>query len=161
MNLKKEKSEAILFGTSKQLKIVNGRQLNIKVDGTCINCTTSYKYLGVALDPSLNFESHFHTIYKKAAGRVNLLRRIRSSVDSAAAEKICRAMIMPVFTYCSSIVLWWSNPRVNQIRKIEQRSRDIIKSKANPSTDLRPNLRWPNLFPIIEPTSFKTICLLL
>ena len=137
MNLKKGKSETMLFGTSKRLNLVNGRHLNIKVDGTCINCTTSYKYLGVALDPSLNFESHFNTVYKKAAGRVNLLRRIRSSIDSATAEKIYRAMIMPVFTYCGSIVLGWSNSRLNQIRKIEERSRNIIKSKANPSTDLR------------------------
>ena len=127
----------MLFGTSKRLNLVDGRQLNIKVDGTCINCTTSYKYLGVALDPSLNFESYFDAIYKKAAGRVNLLRRIRNSIDSATAEKIYRTMIMPVFTYCGSIVLGWSNSRVNQIRKIEQRSKNVIKSKVNPSTDLQ------------------------
>ena len=129
MNLKRGKSEAMLFGTSKRINLVNGRQLNIQVDGTCINCTTSYKYLGVALDPSRNFESHFNTIFKKAARRVNLLRRIRSSIDSATAEKIYRAMIKPAFTYCGSIILEWSNARVNQIRKIEQRSKNILKSK--------------------------------
>ena len=123
---KRGETEAMLFGTSKRLNLVDGRQLNIKVDGTCINCTTSYKYLGVALDPSLNFESRFNAIHKKAAGRVNLLRRIRSSIDSATAE-IYRAMMIPVFTCCGSIVLGWSNSRVNQIRKIEQRSRNIIK----------------------------------
>ena len=53
MNLKKGKSEAMLFGTSKRLSFVNGRQLNIQVDRTCVNCATSYKYLGVTLDPSL------------------------------------------------------------------------------------------------------------
>ena len=65
MNLKKGKSEEMLFGTSKRLNLTNGRQLNIQVDGTCINCTSNYKYLNVALGPSLNFESHFNTIYKK------------------------------------------------------------------------------------------------
>ena len=74
-----------------------------------MNCTSSYKYLVVALGPSLNFESHFNTIYKKAAGRVNLLRRIRSSMDSTTAEKIYRAMVMSIFTSCGSIVLRWSN----------------------------------------------------
>ena len=52
MNLKKGKTEAMLFGTSKRLNLVDGRQLNIKVNGTCINCTARYKYFGVALDPS-------------------------------------------------------------------------------------------------------------
>ena len=98
----------------------------------------------------MNFASHFNTSYKKAAGRVNLLRRIRSSIDSANAEKIYRAMIMPVFTYCGSIVLGWSNSRVNQIRRIEQRSRNIIKSEANSSTDLR--------IPTIECAIKKKVC---
>ena len=150
MNLKQGKTEAILFGTSKRLNLVDGRQLSIKVDGTCTNFTISYKYLGAALDPSLNFESYFNTIYKITAGRVSLLCRIRSSIDSATAEKIYRAMIMPVFTYCGSIVLKWSNSRVNQIRKIEQRSRNIIKSEANPSTDTR--------IPTIECAIKKKVC---
>ena len=44
----------------------------------------------------------------------------------------------------------WSNSRVNQIRKIEQRSRNIIKSKANPSTDLR--------IPTIDCAIKKKVC---
>ena len=46
------------------------------VNGTLINATPSYKYLGVTLDLSLNLESHFDKMYKRAAGRrFNLLRR--------------------------------------------------------------------------------------
>ena len=37
MNLKKGKTEAMLFGKSKRLNLVDGRQLNIKVDGTTGN----------------------------------------------------------------------------------------------------------------------------
>ena len=41
---------------------------------TLINTTSSYRYLGVNLDSSLNLESHFDKMYKRAAGRFNLLR---------------------------------------------------------------------------------------
>ena len=41
MNLKKGKSEAMLFGTSKRLTLCNGRQLNTQVGGTFINCPTT------------------------------------------------------------------------------------------------------------------------
>ena len=58
------------------LNLLNGRKLNVQVGGTCINCATTYKYLGVTLDASLNLESGFNATYKKAAGRLNLLRRI-------------------------------------------------------------------------------------
>ena len=68
---------------------------------------------------------HFYKTYKKAAGRVNLLRRIRSNTDTLSAERIYRAMIMPIFT-CGQITLRWSETRRCQIRNLEQRSHRII-----------------------------------
>ena len=110
-NLKKGKSEVMLFGTGKRLNLLQGCQVKLPVNGAPINTTTCYKYLGVHLDPTLNFETHFRKIYKKAAGRVNLLRRIRSNIDSFSAQRIYQSMIMPIFTYCVYISLGWSESR--------------------------------------------------
>ena len=68
----------MIFGTARRLNALNGRQLALTVNGTLINTTSSYKYLSVNLDSSLDLESHFDKMYKRAAGRYNLLRRIRS-----------------------------------------------------------------------------------
>ncbi|KAL9960121.1 hypothetical protein ACROYT_G033530 [Oculina patagonica] len=100
INLKKGKTEVMLFGTAKRLNCFDGKELNLTVNGCRINTTTTYKYLGVHLDPTLNLDTHFFKTYKKAAGRVNLLRRIRSNIDVFSAERIYRTMIMPIFTYC-------------------------------------------------------------
>ena len=54
LNLKKGKTECMIFGTAKRLNALNGRQLSLTVNGTLINTTSSYKYLGVILDSSLN-----------------------------------------------------------------------------------------------------------
>ena len=43
-----------------------------------------------------------------------------------SAERIYRAMIMPIFTYCGQITLGWSETRRCQIRNLEQRSHRII-----------------------------------
>ena len=75
INLKKGKTEVMLFGTAKRLSLFHGRQLNLTVNGLSINSTTTYKYLSVHLDPTLNLETHFNKTYRKAAERVNLLRR--------------------------------------------------------------------------------------
>ena len=92
------------------------------------------KYLGVHLDPALNLETHFNKTYKKAAGRVNLLRRIRSSIDLLSAERI----YMPVFTYCGSTGLGWSDTHKRLIGNIERRSLTIIApNSSNHSADLR------------------------
>ena len=73
------------------------------------NSTTTFKYLGVHLVIFWNpFQQNLH-VYKKAAGRVTLLRKIRPSVTWAAEKGIYRAMIMPVFTDRSLITLSYSN----------------------------------------------------
>ena len=137
INLKKGKTEAMLFGTAKRLSKFKEDQLSIKVGKTSINCTTQYKYLGVTLDPSLMLNTHLDITSKKAAGRVNLLRRIRSSIDTSTALMIYNAMIMPLFTYCGSVGLGWPNSKLKQFHSTKKRSRNIIKSKYPTNADLR------------------------
>jgi len=102
-----------------------------------INSTTTYKYLGVHLDPTLSFETHFNKTYKKVARRVTLLRKIRSSITCAAAESIYRAMIMPVFTYCSLITLSYSNMCRQLICNLEHCGLSFISSGLQNKTDIR------------------------
>ena len=77
-------------------------------------------------------------IYKKAAGRVNLLRRIRSSIDTLSAQRIYQSMIMSIYTYCGYTSLAWSESRTSMIRYIEKRSLEIISPKCSrKNCDLR------------------------
>ena len=93
----------------------------------------------------MNFEDYFNKIYKKAAGRLNLLRRIRDLIDLSTAELIYRTMIMPVFGYCGLIFLARSQAYKNRIESIERRARVVIKSN-NQTVDLRiPKIDADNL----------------
>ena len=77
-------------------------------------------------------------MYKKAAGKVNLLRRIRSSIDTLSTQRIYQSMIMPIFTYCGYNSLGWSESRKQMIRSIETRSLEIISPNYSPQNcDLR------------------------
>ena len=55
----------MLFGTAKRLSGFDGKELNLSVNGSRIDTTTIYKYLGVYLDPTLNLDMHFYKTYKK------------------------------------------------------------------------------------------------
>ena len=152
VNLKKGKTESMIFGTAKRLGKTEKKEMKVEVNGTSIAGTLSYKYLGVHLDQTLNFATHFDKIYKKATGRLNLLRRIRSSIDSASAEKIYRTMIMPVFGYCGSLSLGWSSSYKKRIESLERRSLDVIRSTRVASVSLR--------VPSIEAGVKKRSCIL-
>ena len=75
----------------------------------------------------INLETHFHQIYKKAAERVNLLRRIHSSIDTFSAQRIYQSMNMSIITYCGYNGLGWSEFHKRMIRSIEKRSLEIIQ----------------------------------
>ena len=86
INLKKGKTETMLFGTAKRLHSKN--DLKIWINEHLIHFVNSYKYLGVLLDPCLNMKEHLQKTLKSAAARIKLLERMRQSLTSHAAESI-------------------------------------------------------------------------
>ena len=99
------KTETMLFGTSKRMNLW-GRELNMFVNGTCINSTYSSKYLGIDQDPNQNVRSYFDKTYKRAAGRVNRLKSICPSIDQKCTERIYNTMIRTIYFHLLRIT--WS-----------------------------------------------------
>ena len=64
LNLKKRKTKAMVFKTAKRLAMLN-RGLKVKYLHHTVNVITSYKYLGVDIDPSLTFSKYFMESYRK------------------------------------------------------------------------------------------------
>ena len=85
LNFSEGKTEAMLFGTHKNLSLQEST-LDISCSMHKIQLKTKYKYLGVELDPSLNLGLHFESTYKKATGRLRLLSKIRGYVDNHTAK---------------------------------------------------------------------------
>ena len=94
----------MLFGTSRKLSNID-KPLNIKYRGSDINNTNSYEYLGNLIDRSVLLNTNFEKRYKKASGRIRLLKRVRQYLTVDAAEKIFNMMIVPLLTYCSLLKL--------------------------------------------------------
>ena len=74
------------------------------------------------------FQELFYAInrYIRAAGRFNLLMRIRPLIDRTSAEKIYKPMIQPVFTYCGTLGLCWTRSRKSRIESIKRGSQKVI-----------------------------------
>ena len=118
----------MLFGTPERIDLLQGKELNIFVNGSYISTTVSYKYLGIDLDPNLNLSLHLDRIHRKVAGRVDLLRSIRSLLDQKSEEEIYKTMILPIFIYCGTLRLDWSDFRKGLTKNVELRSSKIINN---------------------------------
>ena len=114
VNLKKGKTECMLFGTGKNLAKNNDHGMEIKLNKELVNYVTSYSYLGILLGQTLCLGDHFNKIYKKASGRIRLLGKLRQCMSMDSAAKVYNAMVMPIIMYGSLINPWSTTTRKKQ-----------------------------------------------
>ena len=130
LNLKNGKTETTIFGTSPRIKKTT--PLDIKINGTRLNQTTSYKYLGVHLDSTLALNEIFKSKYKKLSSRLRLLSKLRPNLTFQAAKKIYISIVVPVFTYCEIVNLNLSRTSTEKLERIHQRAISIITKSKKP-----------------------------
>ena len=146
MNMKAGKTECMIFGTSQKIK---NKELNIAYHHQSISKASTYKYLGLTLDQTLNLNDHLTKSYKKATGRLNLLRRLRYQLTEKAATTIYQSMLIPLFTYCSIVTCRTSMTYKHKVNSLENRAHEIL-FRSKPS-----NKRLPS----IEHLMNKKLCL--
>ena len=125
INLKKGKTETMLFGTAKKLAKVP-KEFEVKYSSCIINVANEYNYLGNTITPTLSFDKNFQLRYKKASSRVNLLSKVREYLTRQAAEKVYQTMIAPLMLYCCLLNLKLSTTQKKSLASIESRASSII-----------------------------------
>ena len=138
INLKKGKTESLLFGTAKR-RNMQSEPLEVTIpcpDRITINGPNEYKYLGVYVDGTLNLNFQFEKCFKKASGRLRLLVKIRDHLDLPSAKVIYRAMIMPIFTYCGILQLNPNRSQLNRLSSFHDRSISVVFNGKHASQNL-------------------------
>jgi len=126
LNLKKGKTETVLFGTAKRISKQTKQTLTVMIDGSPIHHVNSYTYLGNKLDANLNLNCNFEKAYKKATGRLNLLSKLRCYVNVQAAFKIYEMVIVPILMYSAMISLQLTETQSGKLRSFDNRAKKII-----------------------------------
>ena len=134
MNLKKGKSEVMLFGTAKRLKL-HGKSLNVEYQGKQITFVSKYKYLGTVIDSHLNMSDEFNLTYKKASSRLRLLQRLRNYLTVESSRNIYLMMIAPLLTYSSTHRIPFTNTQSQKLRSLDKRASSIISSDSIPTIE--------------------------
>ena len=137
VNLKRGKTEAMLFSTPRKLK--NENSLELFYGETPINTTKNYKYLGITIDPELRLQNHFEKTIKKSAARLKLLSLIRSNLTSFVAFQIFRTMVQPILLYGSSTNNRSSTECINKIDRRASKivnKREVVRHTINPTTNI-------------------------
>ena len=101
-------------------KNVNAEDLNIIVDNDTINLTASMNVL--CIDDKLNFNSHDSNMCNKAGRQLNVLQRLKGSLDYASRLSIYKSFIMSNFNYCPVVWMFTSKSSLSKLEGIQRRA---------------------------------------
>lgn len=141
------KTESILFGTNRKLKLAP--QLNIECAGSKLANRPSVKYLGVDLDQSLSGESIARKLVTKTNGKLKFLYRNTKSFNLVTKKLLVSALIQCHFDYASSC--WYSGLTKHLKSKIQISQNKVIRYLLNltPRTHIGANeFRKVNMIPV-------------
>ena len=127
LNLKKGKTEFVLYGAQQNLR--NHSTCNININAVPINEEQQHTYLGVNLDKHLTLQKHLEAMYKKCSGQLKLLAKIRYLLSPNIAESIYNAVILPRILYCLPKML--SLPRSQEAKLQSLHDRAFRKCNVN------------------------------
>ena len=87
------------------------------LNGQSVKHADTFKYLGVVLDDTLSFNDHVDYVRMKVSKLLRMFTRIRPLITLEAANRLYKAMVLPVLDYCDAV---WHEGGQGNSAKIER-----------------------------------------
>ena len=128
--LNMKKTEFMTFGTRQRLARQKCDETDISLNGQSIKHTDTFKYLGVVLDDTLSFNDHVDYVRMKVSKILGMFSRIRPSLTLEAANRLYKAMVLPVLDYCDAVWHECGQGNSDKIERLQRRAARIVFFKA-------------------------------
>lgn len=139
-----EKTKYMVISNLQQYNHFTRGNFEIMIGTSKICRVNEFKYLGVVIDRELKFKQHVNQLIKKISFKIRYLSRCSRYLTKWTKTIIFNSLILPHFTYCSSILYILGQNERNRFQKLQNRSMRIILScsKLTPISEMLNNLKW-------------------
>ena len=110
------------------MPLSTNEHVQVKIDTSQIENSSSKKLLGVTIDAKLSFEKHIEQIYPKARAKLKALARIAPLINIKEKKVLMKAFFMAQFSYCLLTWMFHSRKLNNKINKLHERCLRIVYS---------------------------------
>lgn len=119
----------------------------IVMNGNIIKEVNESKYLGVIMDNNLIFDSNAIYVAKKVAKKINVLFRLNHTVSNYTKSIIYKTIVAPHFEYCGTIMVNYSQNRLDVLQKLQNRAMRVILevNRNTPIIDMLHALGWMSI----------------
>ena len=124
-----KKSNFVIYGTKSRVSKIHNVELEL--NGDKLVRVPFYKYLGVFLDTTLNFNKHIDVSKKLICHKLYLLSKIRKHITEATATRIFQSMITPLIDYGDIIYSGTSANNLDKLQSLQNRGLRVCTNENN------------------------------
>ncbi len=117
LSLNVKKTKGMKFGTKQKLSQM--ANLKIAFDSETVEQVYQFKYLGVILDCSLQFDKHVAYVKQKVYTRLKTLGRLRQFISRSLSLTLYRSLVLPHFNYADVCYDSMSKSNANQLQSLQ------------------------------------------
>ena len=130
--------------------------LELKLNTKTIEQVTVFKYLGVWMDPRLNFNEHISILCNKSKRRLGAISRVRKYIDQNLALSLYKSLVLPHFDFADVVYVHTSALNLSKLQTIQNNALRMIlqKGKMSHVVEMHQTMQVETLF---ERRSFHLI----
>ena len=113
-----DKFQSMLISSNVQ----KDNDFHIEVRDNDITATTTIKIFGIHIDSKLNFNNYTAFLCTKTSGQLNVLQRMRVSLDYVSRMAIYNSFVTSNFNYCPVVWMFTSKSSLNKLKNIQKRA---------------------------------------
>ena len=109
----------MVFGSRSRVK--KAKLVDIKLNGDEIQKVPSFKYLGLILDPTLNYNHHISSLIRLILYKMTMLAKLRRYLNNDVAIQIYKSMLLPYFDYADVIFHKACSKDLDKLQRLQNR----------------------------------------
>jgi hypothetical protein len=129
LTLNRKKIEYMIVGSRQRISNILTDPI-VKFGDSTIKRVNKSKTLGVIVDEHLSWNDQIQSIVSKYSKGVGMIRRIKKFVPQSIVLKICNAIVLSHFDYCSLVWDNCSDYLLNKLQKLQNRAASVITGRT-------------------------------
>ena len=137
LQLNPDKSEALIVGTTNQLRAVTSSVSSVSVAGVDLPVTDDIKVLGVVLDQRLMFHKHVSAVARSCNYYAQAIQHIRHLLTTELTQTLACSLIPSKVDYCNAVLHVAPSYSIKKLQRVQNNAARIVleaprRSHASP-----------------------------
>ena len=159
LQINKEKTELIWFGTGCNLQKLSSSDITLTVGDSTIQPTECVRDLGVLLDSELNLQRHIAKVTSVGFYHLRRLKQLRTVLGENITKQLVCSLILSRIDYCNTVLAGLPANTIAPLQRLQNAAARIV-FRLGPHDHISTSLQQLHWLPVSFRIKYK-LCLLM